>query len=115
MKSILPLLLLFVGEAVYIWAEMMIAHTVKQPRPNDNLFIIKMSLIAVIAGLTIIAGYYFGYKHSKNIWLVTATSIGAILITEPVISWLVFHERPTTGASVGLIFGILGIFSTVFL
>ena len=115
MRSIIPLLLLFFGEAVYIWAEMMIAHTVKQPRPNDGFTIAKMTVIAIIAGLTIITGYYFGYKYSKNIWLVTATSIGAILVTEPIISWLVFHERPTTGASIGLIFGVLGIFSTVLL
>ena len=115
MRSIIPLLLLFFGEAVYIWAEMMIAHTVKQPRPNDGFTIAKMTVIAIIAGLTIITGYYFGYKYSKNIWLVTATSIGAILVTEPIISWLVFHERPTTGASAGLFFGILGILSTVFL
>lgn len=115
MRSVLPLVLLSMGEAVYIWSEMMIAHTLKQPRLNDNLTIVRMTVVAIVAGLVIIAGYYFGYKNSKNIWLVTATSIGAILVTEPVISWLIFHEKPTVGAAVGLIFGVLGILSTVLL
>ncbi len=115
MRSLLPLLLLFVGEGVYIWMEMLIAHTIKSPRPNDGLNIAKLTAVALLAGLAIIAGYYFGYKSSKNIWLVTATSIGAILINEPIISWLVFRERPTVGASAGLTFGILGILSTILL
>lgn len=115
MRSFLPLLLLFLGEGIYIWAEMIIAHTVKVPQPTDSLTITKMTIIALLAGLMIIAGYYFGYKASKNIWLVTATSISAILVTEPIISWLTFHEKPTFGASLGLIFGVLGIFSTTLL
>ena len=115
MQLLLPLMLLFIGEGVFIWAEMVIAHTLKSPQPTDQSTIAKMVAIAVIAGLVIIGGYYFGYKAHKNIWLVTATSIGAILVTEPIISWLIFYEKPTLGASIGLIFGVLGILSTTFL
>lgn len=113
MKSIIPLILLFIGEAVYVWSEMMIANTAKNNSNNYSL-IAKMTITALIAGLVIISGYYYGYKYSKNIWLVTATSIGAILITEPIVSWSVFHEIPNRGAGIGLIFGVLGIFSTLF-
>lgn len=115
MRSLLPLILLFLGEGIYIWAEMMIAHTVKAPQSTDGFTITKMTVVALLAGLMIIAGYYFGYKSSRNIWLVTAASVGAILIAEPIISWLVFHEKPTFGASVGLILGFLGILSSTFL
>lgn len=115
MRSFIPLLLLLIGEGVFIWSEMVIAHTVKSPQPGDSLTITKMTIVAIVAGLVIIGGYYFGYKFSRNIWLVTATSIGSILVTEPIISWLVFQQRPTFGASVGLTFGILGILSTIIL
>lgn len=114
MKSIIFLILLFIGEAIYIYSEMIIAYTAKS-NENSNSTILRMAIIASIAGLVIIAGYYYGYKFSKNIWLVTATSIGAILITEPIVSWLIFHEIPNRGASVGLFFGFLGILSTLFL
>ena len=115
MRSLLPFVLLLIGEGVFIWMEMLIAHTIKSPKLDDSLAITKMAVAATLAGLVIIAGYYFGYKSSKNIWLVTAVSIGSILITEPIISWIVFHERPTFGASVGLTFGVLGILSTIIL
>lgn len=112
MKSVIPLFLLFVGEAIYIWSEIMIAFSAKSQNSTNTT---KLIILATVAGLIIIAGYYYGYKFSKNIWLVTATSISASLIVEPLISWFVFHELPNRGAIFGLIFGILGIFSTIFL
>lgn len=106
MKLLFPLLLLVFGEALYVYCEMMIA---KQSH------ILSMIFLSLIAGLVVIAGYYYGYQSSKNIWIVTAASIGTILITEPIISWLIFHEIPTRGALLGLIFGAAGLLSAIFL
>lgn len=106
MKLLLPLLLLIIGEAIFVYCEMMIAK-------QSN--IMTMYLISLVAGSIVIAGYYYGYQYSQNIWVVTAASIGTILITEPIISWLIFHEIPTKGAYLGLIFGALGLLSTMFL
>lgn len=104
MKLLFPLLLLVIGEALFVYCEMIIA---KQSH------ILSMTILSLFAGLVVIAGYYYGYQLSKNIWIVTAASIGTILITEPVISWLVFHEIPTRGATLGLIFGALGLITTL--
>lgn len=113
-KYLVPVLLIIIGETIYNWSELIIAKQAKSLETNPY-FIIKIALIATISGLIIIAGYYYGYKLTKNIWIVTAASICTILITEPIISWLIFHEIPTRGATFGLIFGILGISSTIFL
>lgn len=104
MKLLFPLLLLVFGEAIYVYCEMMIA---KQSH------VLSMIILSLFAGLIVIAGYYYGYQSSRNIWVVTAASIGTILITEPIISWIMFHEIPTRGASLGLIFGALGLISTL--
>lgn len=106
MKFLIPLLLLVFGESIFVYCEMMIA------KQSHILF---MTILSLVAGLVVIAGYYYGYQTSKNIWVVTAASIGTILITEPIISWLIFHEIPTRGATLGLIFGALGLISTLVL
>lgn len=106
MNFLIPFFLLTFGEAIFVYCEMMIAK---------QSYIPLMVILSLIAGLIVIAGYYYGYLSSNNIWVVTATSIGSILITEPIISWLVFHEYPTRGAIFGLIFGGLGLISTIFL
>jgi uncharacterized membrane protein len=104
MKLLIPLLLLVLGEAIFVYCEMMIAK-------GSNILL--MFIISLIAGSIVIAGYYYGYKYGQNIWIVTATSIGSILVTEPIISWSLFHEIPTRGATLGLIFGVIGLMSTL--
>jgi hypothetical protein len=49
-----------------------------------------------------------GYRVFKNIWIVSAISITSILITEPILNYLIFHELPTKGALAGLILGVIG-------
>ena len=48
-----------------------------------------------------------------NIWLISVASITSILIVEPLVAYLVFHEMPTRGTVIGLILGVLGFISTL--
>lgn len=110
MKSLFPIVLLLIGESVYIVAELLIADLAKQSHFPYRAFAALFG-VTIISGLLIILGYYFGYKSFRNIWVVSALSIGSVLIAEPTVSWIIFREMPTRGAAVGLGLGILGILS----
>lgn len=114
MHKFIPILLLIIGESVYIVAELMIAELAKEQHFPYRSFATLFG-VTVISGLLILLGYYFGYRSFRNIWVVTALSIGSVLITEPTVSWLIFKELPTRGASIGIGFGLIGIICATFL
>jgi len=113
--KILVLVLIFLGEALAIYAEMIGArsHNVLQ-NPFLQTFI-KMFLVIIIAGALLIAGYMLGYKSFKNIWIVGVISITSIIILEPILAYTIFKQLPTRGALIGLILGIAGMLSALFL
>jgi hypothetical protein len=67
-----------------------------------------MFLIIACAGALLIGGYILGYSAFKNIWIVSVLSMTSILVTEPFISYAIFHQLPTKGAWLGLGFGVIG-------
>ncbi|HLF54661.1 MAG TPA: hypothetical protein VI612_02995 [Candidatus Nanoarchaeia archaeon] len=112
--KIIVIVLLFVGEALSIYAEMLGARTFD----GSNLFIhvfLKMFLIIALAGGFLIAGYMLGFSAFKNIWIVSAASITSILIIEPILAYTIFHQLPTKGAFIGLILGAIGFLATLIL
>jgi hypothetical protein len=111
MQKIIPILFLFLGESLAIYSEIIAAK-------NINSFATtfwKMSGIMALAGLLLIAGYMFGLKYLNNIWVVGVVSIASIIIMEPIITYALFHELPSRGAFLGLILGMLGLFSALFI
>ncbi len=111
--QIIVLALVFIGEALSIYAEMLGARThYATNQPFFQIFL-KMFLIITIGGGFLIAGYILGYSAFKNIWIVSVTSITSILIVEPILAYAFFQQMPTTGAIVGLIFGVLGFISAI--
>lgn len=112
-SKILVLALIFIGEALSIYAEMLGArsnHIASQPFLQIFL---KMFLMITLAGGFLIAGYMLGFNAFKNIWIVSVASITSILIVEPVLAWSFFHQIPTTGAIVGLVLGAIGLFVSI--
>lgn len=103
---------LFVGEGINIWAELLSAKlpgtfSLLEPR---NLFLFGM----VILGCSfLLFGYSLGYQSTKNIWIITAASVVGILITEPILAYLFFHQLPEKGSLVGLILGAIGLIATL--
>lgn len=104
--------LLVIGEGLNIWSEMLSA---KLPGPASLFEAKNLALFGiVIVGCSfLLFGYSIGYGSSKNIWTVTVSSIVAILIVEPVLAYMFFHQLPERGALVGLIFGVIGFIATV--
>jgi hypothetical protein len=111
MKKLIPIALLFVGETLAIYSEVIAAK-------SNGIFLntfFKMSGFAILAGFCLIGGYMFGIKYLQNIWIVSAISIASIAIIEPLITYFVFHELPSKGPLIGLILGILAILSALFI
>ncbi len=113
--KILVIILLFLGEALSIYAEILAAKNQDiNSKPFLQIFI-KMFFIITIAGGLLIVGYMIGINAFKNIWIVSVASITSILIIEPILAYLIFKQLPTTGAIIGLILGALGFIATIFL
>jgi hypothetical protein len=111
MKKVIPLVLIFVGESLAIYSEVFGAKNIE----NFGKIFWKMSLVMAIAGALLVGGYMLGFKYIKNIWIVGAVSIASIVIMEPLITYFFFQEFPSRGALIGLILGILGLLSALFI
>lgn len=104
--------LLFAGEALSVYAEMLAAKSYSLAGSSYWPIFIKAFGAITLAGGLLIAGYMLGYKSFKNIWIVSALSITSILIMEPLVAYLVFKTLPTRGALIGLVMGALGFLAT---
>jgi drug/metabolite transporter (DMT)-like permease len=101
---ILGILLLIVGEAIY-----------SQDHPDFLAIFGKCTSVVVVSGGMIVAGYMLSYAAFKNIWIVSVISVTSILFLEPLLTYLFFHEMPGRGAAIGLVLGVLGFLSTLFM
>lgn len=113
--KILSILILFAGEILGIYAEVGAAKASFINHDSFGQAFLKMLPVIIVASFFLLSGYILGLKSFKNIWVVSAISISSILIFEPAIDYLVTHQLPTRGALAGLIFGMLGIISALFL
>ncbi len=109
MQKVIPIILLFLGESLAIYSEVIAAKNINSPLSTFW----KMSGVMALAGLLLISGYMFGLRYLNNIWVVGVVSIASIIIMEPLITYLIFHQFPSKGALIGLIFGVIGLFSVL--
>lgn len=113
-SKIIVLILIFIGEALSIYAEMVGAKSnYIASQPFLQVFL-KMFLLITIAGGFLIAGYTLGFNAFKNIWIISVASITSILIVEPILIWTIFHQVPTIGAIMGFVLGAIGLFLSIF-
>ena len=113
--KILTIILIFMGEVLAIYSEIAAARNYSfKEHPFASAFF-KILPIIVLASTLLLIGYMLGLKSFKNIWVVSAISITSILIMEPIIAYTVTNQLPTRGAIAGLIFGVLGFMSALFL
>lgn len=109
--KILAVLLLFIGEAFSIYADMSGARAyITVP---FLAALLKPFLITAFGAGFLIAGYILGFKAFKNIWIVSATSITSVLILEAVLAVIIFGQLPTTGAAIGFVLGVAGFIATM--
>lgn len=99
--KVLSLIALFIGEALCIYSEMLVA---KKPDWWWTFFLITL------AGIPLLIGYHYGYKAFGSMWVVMVVSIVSILLVEPVLVFIMFKELPTKGSLAGFFCGALGLY-----
>jgi hypothetical protein len=112
MMKLLAIGLIAIGEILAIYAELYSAHQM-QIKNTQQGFLISF-IIMTIAGAALLSGYMIGYKAFDNIWIVVAVSVGSILIVEPIVAYTMFKEMPTKGAIIGLVLGMAGTLTSIF-
>lgn len=98
---ILSLIALFIGEALCIYSEMLVA--------KGGGWLWTFFLIT-LAGIPLLIGYRYGYQAFNSMWPVMVISIVSILIVEPILVFVMFNDRPTWGSIVGFLLGSAGLF-----
>lgn len=114
MLKIVAVAALFLGEVLSIFAEL-IASRQFGKAGSDLAMLWPMFLLACLGGILLVFGYALGYMHLKNIWIIVAISVGAILVVEPILTVLLFRDVPTAGSLIGLVLGTLGVLAAIFL
>lgn len=99
--KIFSLVMLFVGEALCIYSEMLVA---KKP---DWWWTF---LLITLAGVPLLLGYHYGYKAFGSMWPVMVISVVSILIVEPLLVLAMFKEAPTSNTAIGFACGVVGLF-----
>jgi hypothetical protein len=107
--KILALVLIFLGEALAIVAELFAA---KIFHSSIRILFIGFAVV-ILSSAFLILGYVVGFGFFKNIWIVSVISLASILLVEPLLDFVIFRQLPTKGALIGLILGILGFASTI--
>ncbi|QOZ66502.1 MULTISPECIES: hypothetical protein [Bradyrhizobium] len=105
---------IFLGEALSIFAEL-IASRKFGKAGGDLAMLWPMFLLVCLGGILLVLGYALGYMHLKNIWIIVAISVGAILVVEPILTVLLFRDVPTAGSLIGLVLGAFGVLAAMFL
>jgi hypothetical protein len=115
MDKALPIILILLGEALAISAEMVAARNyfVGQ-QPFVSVFF-RVSPVLILGAALLISGYMLGFAQFKNIWIVSAVSVTSILILEPAIAYAFTGQVPTRGPLLGLILGVSGFLAALFL
>ncbi len=98
MLKISVMFAIFFGEFLGIFGELLAAKN----KPAVGF------AVGLVGWTMLIWGYWIGYKHN-GIWQVTATSIGSILIVEPLLIVLMFREMPGRNELIGCILGAAGL------
>lgn len=101
--KIASLILFLFGEALCIWSEMLAAKSGRFWHPF---------LWITIAGIPLLLGYILGLKAFGSIWIVSIMSIVAVIISEPILIWVMFKEPPSRGAIAGFVLGVTGLYLT---
>ncbi|WP_225186976.1 hypothetical protein [Bradyrhizobium sp. NBAIM01] len=105
---------IFLGEALSIFAQLVASRQFGKVG-GDLAMLLPMLLLISFGGMLLVFGYALGYMHLKNIWIIVAISVGAILVVEPTLTLLLFRDVPTAGSLIGLMFGAIGTLAALLL
>jgi hypothetical protein len=98
--KVVAVALMLVGEAMCIYAEMLVAKTSTIWLPFFWI---------TLAGVPLLGAYYLGYKaFGSNMWPVMVMSMAAVLLSEPALIWAMFKTVPSKQTLIGMALGAAG-------
>lgn len=113
--QLLAIAFILIGETVAIFAELRGAKIYAASSGGFWPVFWPSFVVMLLGTALLVAGYMLALKHVGNVWVVTAISLGSILIIEPVLNLLYMGQAPTLGAGIGFTLGVLGILSALFI
>ena len=108
----LVILFLFIGESFYLYAEMLVAKNSLDSSSKVTVFAFAITMV-VIGGLVFLGSVYFGMHLFKNIWIIAAISVAAIVVMEPILAFTFFKQLPTLKNAIGFALGVVGLIVTL--
>ena len=98
--KVAAILLMLLGEAMCIYAEMLVAKAGSIWWPFFWI---------TLAGVPLLIAYSIGYKaFGSTMWPVMVVSMAAVLISEPTLIWMMFKDLPSKQTLIGMVFGVAG-------
>lgn len=111
----LVILSIVIGESLVVYAEVLGAKLYGMLGYSFEASVLWSLIPGVVGALLLIVGYALGLKHFNNIWVVSALSVGTLLIIEPALNYFFIGQTPGLGSGIGFIFGVLGLLAVTFL
>ncbi|WP_210286453.1 hypothetical protein [Bradyrhizobium sp. IAR9] len=108
MLKIVAVAAIFLWEALSIFAELVASRQFRKAG-GDLAMLWPMFLLVCLGGILLVFGCALGYMHLKNIWIIVAISVRAILVVEPILTVLLFRKVTTAGSLIGLVLGAFGV------
>jgi hypothetical protein len=95
--------LMLAAEASMISAEVLAAR--------GNWYAPGILLLQIVAAVLLLVAYNVGFKAWNDIWVVSITSVVTVVLSEPIIVWLIAGALPTryTLAAFALAISALGV------
>jgi hypothetical protein len=106
---------IFLGESLVVYAEVLGAKLHGMLGYSFQASILWSLIPGVLGTILLIVGYALGLKLFQNIWVVSALSVGTLLVIEPALNYFFVGQAPGLGSGIGFIFGVLGLLAVTFL
>ena len=106
--KIAVVLMLFIGEALMIYAELVAAQNAPSFSRHSLGLYARLYLLLCVSSALLLMGYAIGAVSFRDIWFVALASILSILIVEPPLVYYMFEQPPSKGAIIGFLCGVAG-------
>lgn len=111
--KILVILLIFIGESFYLYAEVFSAVNASKKVFQFKDYILSV-FIALVGAIIFLGAIYIGFFSLGNIWILGAISISAIVIVQPLLAYFIFDYLPKGFALVSMILAITALIFSLF-
>lgn len=106
---------IFLGESLVVYAEVLGAKLHGMLGYSFEVSVLWSLIPGIVGTILLIVGYALGLKLFQNIWIVSAASVGTLLVIEPALNYFFVGQTPGLGSGIGFIFGVLGLLAVTFL